>query len=121
MSLSNQQFIFTKNIALLIIFASDKFKITAGEVFRPEETQRLMVEQGKSKTTDGLHLSRLAIDLNFFNHGSNRPIYLDHKPEECKKMMQEIGDFWESLHPLNSWGGNWKSFLDTPHFEMRRK
>ena len=49
MSLSDQQFIFTKNIALLIIFASDKFKITAGEVFRPEETQKLMVEQGKSK------------------------------------------------------------------------
>ena len=27
--------------------------------------------------------------------------------------------FWESLNQKNSWGGNWASFKDVPHFERR--
>lgn len=53
------------------------------------------------------HLRRLAIDLYFFRDGK-----LVSSPEELK----ELGTFWESLHPKNRWGGNWK-FVDCPHFE----
>ena len=33
-----------------------------------------------------------------------------------KAMLAPLGAYWESLNPLNSWGGNGKKLVDTPHF-----
>ena len=33
-----------------------------------------------------------------------------------KKVLAPLGAYWESLHPLNSWGGNGLKLVDTPHF-----
>ena len=33
-----------------------------------------------------------------------------------KATLAPLGAYWESLHPLNSWGGNGKKLVDTPHF-----
>ena len=56
------------------------------------------------------HLRKCAIDLNFFRDG--KLIY-------DKNLLLEVGTYWESLNPKNSWGGNWNSFKDVPHFERR--
>lgn len=86
------------------------FVVTGGELQRPLEMQEIYVRTGRSKTMKGYHLRRLAIDLNFFAAG-----------ELCyaKATLQPVGDYWESLNPKNSWGGNWSSFKDIPHFERR--
>jgi len=34
-------------------------------------------------------------------------------------VLRPLGEYWQSLHPKNSWGGFWKSFKDVPHFERR--
>jgi hypothetical protein len=113
MSLSDQQFEFLKDVATLIKFVVDRgWKVTGGELFRPEEMQQIYLKQGKTTVSRSYHQDKLAIDLNFF-HPENGLTYK-------KKDLQEIGDFWESLNELNSWGGNWSSFLDTPHFERKR-
>ena len=52
-------------------------------------------------------LFRSAIDFNFFKDG--KLIY-------DKAMLAPLGAYWESLNPLNSWGGNGKKLVDTPHF-----
>jgi peptidoglycan L-alanyl-D-glutamate endopeptidase CwlK len=57
---------------------------------------------------NSLHLKRCAIDLNFFKDG--KLIY-------DIKQLQIVGNYWESLHEKNEWGGNWKSFKDVPHFQ----
>jgi len=62
------------------------------------------------KTMNSNHRKRLAIDFNFFING-----HLTYD----KTKIQALGDYWESLDEHNSWGGNWKSFLDVPHFERR--
>ena len=54
------------------------------------------------------HLKRLAIDFNFFINGE---LTYD------KNRLQLLGDFWENLNEKNRWGGNFKAFIDTPHFE----
>jgi hypothetical protein len=59
---------------------------------------------------NSLHCQRLAVDLNIFINGDL---------VEDKATLQPIGDYWESLRPGNSWGGNWTSRLDTDHFEHR--
>jgi hypothetical protein len=48
--------------------------------------------------------------LNFFKYGT--PVY-------DKAVLQPLGDYWEGLNKKNSWGGNWNTFKDVPHFERR--
>lgn len=109
MSLVAEQAAFLKDVCLLLAKCEALgFVVTGGELFRTAEQQAIYVRTGRSKTMNSNHLRRLAIDLNFF---------LDGKLIYDRKVLQPIGDFWETLNPQNSWGGNWKSFKDVPHFE----
>jgi hypothetical protein len=54
------------------------------------------------------HLKRLAVDFNFFIKGVLT--YTD-------PLVEELGKYWESLDPLNRWGGHFRDFYDAPHFE----
>lgn len=109
MSLRDEQVFFVNNIMQLISHAQElEFEVTFGEAYRTPEQQEIYFRTGKTKTMDSYHLKRLAIDLNFFKDGK----YLTAKED-----LQELGDYWEGLSESNSWGGNWKSFVDTPHFQ----
>ena len=111
MSLVAEQAAFLLDAAKLIQFATQEgFVVTGGELARTPEQQAIYVKTGRSKTMNSIHLKRCAIDLNFFKDG--KLIY-------DIKQLQIVGNYWESLHPNNSWGGNWKSFKDVPHFERR--
>lgn len=107
MTLGEHQEAFSRNLVSLLAHAhSLGYNIRIGEVQRPVEMQKLYVRQGRSKTMNSQHLNKCAADLHFFKD---------------KKLVypKELGAFWESLDPLNSWGGNWRSFKDEPHFERR--
>ena len=113
MSLVKAQAEFLINVTQLLAKAYDlQFVVTAGEMHRTVDQQKLYVEQGRSKTMNSRHLNRLAVDLNFFKQ-ENNSLSLTYD----KNDLQPLGDYWESLHPQNRWGGNWKTFKDTPHFE----
>src|SRR3972149_7280393 len=111
MSLREEQSLFLDDVVRLLIFAKNQgLEVTGGELSRTEEQQALYVKEGKSKTMNSYHLKRLAIDLFFFTNGQLTMI---------KNNLQKIGDYWESLSPVNKWGGNFSNFTDTPHFERR--
>jgi peptidoglycan L-alanyl-D-glutamate endopeptidase CwlK len=111
MSLVQEQQLFLLDACRLIAFATKQgFVVTGGELFRTTEQQEIYVKTGRSKTMNSNHLKRCAIDLNFFKSGE---LVYD------KKVLQPLGDYWESLNKKNSWGGNWNSFKDVPHFERR--
>lgn len=115
MKLSDHQFDFIIDVAALIAFCKEHgVKVTGGELLRTKEQQNIYLEQGLSTTNKSRHLKKLAIDLNFFINDE----YIGND-KKAKEKLQFIGDYWESLNDLNSWGGNWKSFLDCPHFERR--
>jgi hypothetical protein len=84
------------------------FVLTGGELSRPIEMQELYLKRGSSKTLKSNHLRRLAQDYNIFKDGN---LCTD------EALLHELGTYWESLHPYNRWGGNFKSIHDTPHFE----
>lgn len=110
MKLSESQQEFTKNIAYLILKAITlEVGLTFGEAYRSEFQQAEYLRTGKSKTMNSNHLRRLAVDFNFFIDGK---LYYDHPK------INELGEFWETLHQLNRWGGNFKTLKDSPHFEM---
>lgn len=109
MTLSDHQFEFLKDVCKLIEFAIDQgAKVTGGELERKPEMQKIYLEKGLTKTANSQHMKKLAIDLNFF---------IDGKLTYNKAQLQEIGDYWEGLSGYNRWGGNFKTFIDTPHFE----
>jgi hypothetical protein len=109
MSLVQEQAEFLLDAIKLIQFATEQgFVVTGGELARTVEQQTIYVKTGRSKTMNSNHLKRCAIDLNFFKDGQ---IIWD------KGVLAPLGAFWESLHPKNRWGGNFKSLVDCPHFE----
>lgn len=108
MKLSDKQFIFLKDLAMLIIFCIvNDIKVTGGELQRTMYQQKEHIRKGRSKTMRSDHLRKLAIDLNFFFNG---------KLSYRKKDIQPVADYWKSLRPNNYWGGDWKNPVDTPHF-----
>lgn len=108
MSLLNEQQAFLLDAAKLINKAHELgFLVTAGELYRTPEQQKIYVETGRSKTFNSMHLKRLAIDLNIFKDGKLCTV----------SEIEPLGEFWESLHPKNRWGGRFKSLKDGPHFE----
>lgn len=107
MTLGEHQQAFSRDLVQLLTRAFTLgYEVRIGEVERTVEQQKLYVSTGRSKTMNSNHLKKCAADLHFFKDG--KICYPD-----------ELGNFWESLNPINSWGGNWKSFKDKPHFERR--
>lgn len=109
MSLRQSQVAFLLDVCKLITKATELgFEVTGGELVRTKEQADLYKKTGFSKAGDkSLHCKRLAIDLNFFIGGG----YV-----EDKATLMPIGEYWESLNPLNSWGGLFVGFEDCPHF-----
>jgi len=130
MSLSKEQRAFTKDVASLIIYADMiGIGLTLGDAYRSKSQMilnyfgyklevdkksvfgfKIVKHKKLSNTLNSLHGKRLAIDFNFF---------INDKLTYDKHKLVELGKFWESLNPKNKWGGNFKNFIDTPHFERR--
>lgn len=111
MTLRQEQSLFAKDILKLLNWAFDNgYEVTFGEAQRSVEQQAIHVQQKRSKTMNSYHIKKLAFDLFFFSSGNLLA---------SRTSMQPIGDYWESLSSKNSWGGNWNSFKDIPHFERR--
>jgi len=109
MKLSEHQQIFSKHIARLIHRAELLgIDLTFGEAYRTEYQQAEYLRTKKSKTKFSNHLKRLAVDFNFF---------IDGKLVYKHPLIDNLGEYWESIDPLNRWGGNFKSIKDSPHFE----
>ena len=112
MSLFNEQSAFLHDVCRLVEMATNAgFEVSARELGRTVEQQEIYVKTGRSQTMKSNHLRNCAIDLYFMRDGQ---LVMD------KDSLQPLGHFWESLNPMkNSWGGNWNSFKDLPHFERR--
>jgi hypothetical protein len=114
MKLVEQQAAFLKDVAKLINEAARYgYVITGGELFRTQDQQDIYLKIGKSQIKHSCHQDRLAIDLNFFVKDASGNLALTYK----KDIIEPLGKFWESLNPLNKWGGYWTSLVDTPHFQ----
>ena len=85
------------------------YYVTLGEAFRTAEQAKLDAKKGIG-IADSLHCKRLAIDLNLLNADG---LYITD-PQE----YEQFGKYWETLHPLNRNGRNFKRG-DANHFEMQ--
>jgi peptidoglycan L-alanyl-D-glutamate endopeptidase CwlK len=124
MSLRAKQSVFMHNLGKLIIFAYENgMELTAGELLRTSDQQKLYFEgysliktggvlklaktSSKSKTMFSKHLKKLAVDLNLF---------IDGQYKTDKESFKPLAEYWKSLHPKNVSGYDWG--WDFNHFQM---
>ena len=70
MSLMTEQAAFLLDVCKLVQYATQQgFVVTAGEMYRTPEQQEVYVKTGRSQTMNSLHLTRRAVDFNFFQIG----------------------------------------------------
>jgi peptidoglycan L-alanyl-D-glutamate endopeptidase CwlK len=88
-----------------------KFHVTCG--LRTIEEQRALLAAGKSKTLKSRHLTGHAIDVVAIDAGG---VTYDHPDmlAVAQKVKAAAADCGVSVE----WGGDWKSFKDTPHFQL---
>ena len=117
MSLS--QSIFAGNVSKLIRYINENgHTCTFGEAWRTPEMAAIYAKKGIG-IKRSRHCDRMAIDLNLFKDG----VYLMDT-----EAWRPFGEYWQSLNPLNRWGGDWDGDgiadpgeNDGNHFEMRDK
>lgn len=106
MTLGQHQEAFSRNLVQLMQRAFELgYNVRIGEVLRTAEQQAIYVKTGFSKTSNSMHLKKCAADLHFTDSAGTL-VYPD-----------ALGKYWESLDPLNQWGGFWKTIVDKPHFQ----
>lgn len=104
--LREKQSTFVSLVAQLILEANRRgYELTFGEALRTPEQAALNAEKGIG-IKNSVHLIRLAVDFNLFKDGK----YLDKTSDH-----EELGTYWESLHPLTRWGGR---FNDGNHYSL---
>ena len=83
---------------------------------RTVEEQREFVRTGKSKTMHSRHLGGFAID--FVGHVKGRATYDEPVMKALSECFKEAG---AQLGIPVEWGGDWKSFQDTPHIQLTKE
>lgn len=107
MSLGQLQRTFPPLVANLICKAyALGYEVTFGDAFRDPRVHGIVGEKKSYSSAKSVHKERLAIDLNLFRDGVYLTSTEDHR---------ELGEYWESLHPLCRWGGR---FNDGNHYSM---
>ncbi len=101
LSLREKQSLFVKLLAQLVDWIYGKgWELTLGEGYRSD---------GRGHMEHSLHYLKLAQDLNLFVNG-------DYVSDGSSLIWNEIGEHWETMHPLCRWGGR---FNDANHFSLR--
>lgn len=89
------------------------FPFNVSEGLRTEERQLEMYKLGKSKTLQSKHLDGLAVDLY--------PLTMDRKKVDWDGFGRLADLMFKAADAVGArivWGGNWKRFVDKPHFEL---
>lgn len=107
MTLGKQQRVFSKLVAEFILYIYSKgYEVSLGDAYRDPRVHGAVGVKTSYSSSNSLHKDRLAIDLNLFLNGK----YLTSTED-----WKELGEYWETLHPLCRWGGR---FQDGNHFSM---
>ena len=89
------------------------FSITCG--LRTVEEQKVLVATGKSRTMKSKHLTGDAVDIAVFVDGK-----LTWELKYYKKVAAHIKKVAAKLGVKITWGGDWQSFIDGPHFQLEK-
>lgn len=103
---------------LALHYSPYDFGVTEG--VRTPERQKELLESGKSTTLKSRHLA----NKDGVSEACDIAVYVDGKitwePGCYRKVAQAVFRASIELGVQIEWGGLWKSFIDGPHFQLRR-
>lgn len=102
-------------VHLALTFSQYDFVVIEG--VRSLERQKVLIQEGKSKTLNSRHLTGHAVDIVPLVNGAIP--WQDWSAFESvfNAMKQASSQLGVSIN----WGGNWVSFRDGPHYELCRE
>lgn len=103
-------------VKLAITISKQDFTVIEG--LRSIETQKQYVAKGVSKTMNSYHLTGHAVDIYPFYNGS---VQCEAPFSKFKLIKEAMFTAAKELRVVIEWGGDWKSFCDSPHFQIPRK
>ena len=77
--------------------------------------QQSYVKSGASKTMDSYHLTGHAVDIYPWVNGKT-----SHNESDYLKVRDAMIQSAKQLGVDIQWGGNWKTFVDRPHWQIPR-
>lgn len=89
------------------------FQVTEG--VRSKERQAFLVWSGKSKTLNSEHLTGRAVDVVVMIDGR-----ADWTMKNYATVAASVKKAAAQLGIAVEWGGDWKTFPDGPHFQLKR-
>lgn len=98
-------------VAVAATMVAKPFNVSEG--LRTLERQKQMVKEGKSKTMQSKHLTGDAVDLY--------PLTADCKAIDWQGFESLAATMKLAAAKLGvkiKWGGDWKTFIDKPHWEL---
>lgn len=87
------------------------FVVTCG--LRTLEEQQILFKLGKSKTMKSKHITGKAVDIAVLVDGK-----INWELKNYKIVASHIKKVAKSMGIPIVWGGDWKTFIDGPHFEV---
>jgi peptidoglycan L-alanyl-D-glutamate endopeptidase CwlK len=87
---------------------------TVIEGLRTKERQAELLEKGFTRTMNSRHIIGQAVDIVPLPVDWNNPKPFALVAEAMKKAADELG-------VKITWGGDWKSFVDLPHYQIEVK
>lgn len=113
-SLNNLKGVDTKLVNLMTeVLKKSPYDFGITEGIRTLEKQREYVRTGKSQTMNSYHLNGRAVDI---------VVYKDGKVTWDLKYYKEIADIVKETAVEKglkiTWGGDWKTLVDGPHFQI---
>jgi peptidoglycan L-alanyl-D-glutamate endopeptidase CwlK len=89
------------------------FGITEG--LRTPAVQKILLDAGKSTTMNSRHITGHAVDIAVYVDGQ---ITWDF--QYYKVVAEHVKAVAKELKVDIEWGGDWKSLVDGPHFQLKR-
>ena len=104
---------------VLLAAAQLEYPFNVSEGVRTQERQNQMYAEGKSKTKKGKHL----IQSDGYGHAVDLyPLTDDRKQIDWAcfpKFVEDMKSFAQQLGYDITCGADWKTFRDSPHFELK--
>ena len=98
------------DLVKVVMRAAEKADFLVTEGLRDIERQKQLKCAGKSKTLNSRHLTGHAVDLADCDGCYDIP--------DLEYIALAIKDAATELNIPVEWGGDWKKFVDTPHFQL---
>lgn len=87
------------------------------EGLRTLDTQKKYLAQGKTTTLNSRHLIGQAVDLAPVENGT---IDWNNKKGQFDTVAKAMKQAAKELKVTITWGGDWRSFVDKPHFQIEK-